>query len=466
MPAARQVLGWFDRLFLQHRTTTVLLTVYYGVVYKFLEPRPPPASSPYRTPDHAGTQAGAARLPGSSGPELLDPMAGEPLARGSGGIGRAAAPLTRRGSPAAAGTWGEPVGVASLPPEDAAAMLEQALAAVPVAAAHLGEPQVQVQLALGRLYGGAARYREAVLAMEAGIRMAAGTGSSEKAVALGHMALGQLALRHHRYSEAEGRFGEALRDGSLLTGGGGGLAALCGAGWSAVMQGASGIARAEARFLVALNRTDGTPALLAVQEDSRQLQSQRCRARRDGLDGYRVIALAGLSLSRSLGHQEAGGDATQTGEAEALDACAAKLLLGAGQGEEALMDEEPPAQLALGVAHLALGQVDAARRQLRRSRRWERLGEAAAYPCSPGDLTLCARSALYLALAEFAAGRPAVGARHLEQLPLEDELTGEEASHWLGRFAHAHVALPGGRDLSLAAFTALAARQPAEPLDG
>eukprot|EP00747_Dinoflagellata_sp_TGD_P007445 gnl/TRDRNA2_/TRDRNA2_117094_c0_seq1.p1 gnl/TRDRNA2_/TRDRNA2_117094_c0~~gnl/TRDRNA2_/TRDRNA2_117094_c0_seq1.p1 ORF type:complete len:632 (+),score=110.45 gnl/TRDRNA2_/TRDRNA2_117094_c0_seq1:118-2013(+) len=277
---------------------------------------------------------------------------------------------------------------------------------------------------LGSLYSAQGKYHQALHAMDLALKAASESQESES-VALGHIALGQLELRHHRYYAAGTRFEDALNLSDELANETH-AAALAGYGWATLMSGRHDAAKEY--FLGAL-RSSGVPLLPPGAEGQATITAsapapEACRPHHDTLDADRIVALVGLGLLSDL---------------ESLSACAEAI-----SSEVSADAIDSRAWSALGLAQHALGRTDAARRHHRR-----------ALQLLPGsgnikDLPAISHGELHLGLVEFGAGSQAKGMDHVERLlkTADQVVPLKEVAEWLTRFARAHIWAPAGCDFA------------------
>lgn len=336
---------------------------------------------------------------------------------------------------------------AQAPLEDAVDILEQALVlASPtevaqnssVGARSGGARRAELFGALGGVHGARSQLGRAAGALGRAVVEAVDIGDVS-AIAYRRLQLGLAQLHRHRYQAAEEQFLEALSCRALVEDEA--VAAHCGAGWAAAMQGED--EKAEGYFLAAL-----------AGDGNRSYLPEYCGARDDGLDSYRSLALAGLSLTATRGRARGSEILDQSDLAE----CASRVLRHAqvpGLGDPAAKQQ---ARNAVGLAHLALGATGVARQQylweLRQPRcraskpQSPQSAQALRHDFCPHDPELsnpCPDSVLHLALVDFAVGDNASGLAEINQLV--DEVAGASASmaaEWMLRFAIAHLRWPGG----------------------
>jgi len=290
--------------------------------------------------------------------------------------------------------------------------------------------------ALARIHSARGNYHEMLHAMSLALHASQDASDTEGACNL-HIELGHLELKHHRYYAASTRFKDALHMGRLNETR---TEALAGLGWATLAQGGLDVARGQ--FLQALGWVTSSFAPQPAATDV--VAKHGCRANSDGLDGARILALAGLSLintrTSSLG-----------GPSEILADCAAFIL----QGLSADL-QEPLIWSALGLARHALSNTAAAKRYHHRAFLRERTDPALVASqhkkdevpaCeAAADLSSCSHTALHLGLVAFDAGNSSIGARHVESLLSRVGDISVEAAEWLTRFARSHSWAPSGRE--------------------
>jgi len=300
--------------------------------------------------------------------------------------------------------------------------------------------------ALGHIHSTRGHYYEMLHAMSLALRSSADTGDNE-AVSSIQIALGHLELKHHRYYAAGTRFEDALKTGSASGGANTTrTTALAGLGWAQLAQGGGEVA--VGRFLEALGFAPASSRLSATAAGTLAVAASArdgCRARHDGLDGSRALALAGISLASTRS-----GGAT-SGPASKLVECAALLF----QGLPTEL-QETHIWAALGLARLNLGDNAAAKRYHQRAAAREHR-DPVLVAASPKDLTCataadlpsCSHNALHLGLLDFSTGDVSLGASHVERLLSRTSAAiPVEAAEWLTRFARTHVWAPAGRDFA------------------
>mmetsp|Transcript_1696 Transcript_1696/g.1724 ORF Transcript_1696/g.1724 Transcript_1696/m.1724 type:complete len:676 (+) Transcript_1696:115-2142(+) len=416
-------LAFCERLIIRHRAAATLLLAYLSFFWRLY--------------DEAAVVAPMSNVmwPSSSGHVLLNPEVIEPLTR-SAVLGRvrsgAASSDSSAGSRRQRGAGLRRESAAGQDKEltheeESTTILEERALVI---AATRRDPVQRAQLArdiyaaLGNLYSAHGDYYKMLHAMHLALQ-AAQASIDNQSVASGHIAWGQLELKHYRYYAAGTRFEDALRNESSMvkirT------EALGGLGWSALMQ--SHLEAAEMHFHGALE---------AAGVDPMNLSPTSCMARSDGHDSDSVLSLSGLALTWNQ-------QSASTGAAQSAVACAAAIF------------REIPSELreahtwnTLGLAWHALGDVRSARRHYKASLR-QQLGyqqsALANGTCSGAvDVTSCSHSALLLGLVEFSDGRTASGKGHVEQLLTRTGDISAETAEWLVRFARAHskLRLPAG----------------------
>lgn len=291
-----------------------------------------------------------------------------------------------------------------------------------------GQQLAAIYGGLGRQYSAHARYFQALHAMDLAAGAAEDSGSGSKGLTGAvHIDIGQIELQHHRYYAAGTRFDDALRYTDALPFDR--VAALrSGRGWAALMhQGAGGApavgSRPEADFtaaLVAASKTYGSGSMSGPSP----ILNVHCAPEDDGLDTDRVLSFVGLGLIRRS-------------EGPRLFGCAGRILRGPG------MDAHAPRPWdAVGLGFQVLGRPEEAAKFHRRA--FEQHAFSREAPAREGllaNLPAYSHSALYLGLAESAAGRREVGQQLVEGLVESAAAAPAEVAEWLTRFAHAHTGL-------------------------
>jgi len=497
--ATRRAIEALDRLLPRYRIAVLLLTAYLAFFYRLC--RQAPASTVPTT---------------ESGVDLLDPAAGEPLTRtsvlarvraeaqvavagdaavGEGGAAVRRPAVVRRDANDAArrvGTIRKEIrkevlyseGAQGLEGPDAderadvAELVGRARALTAKAAAgreggdgsrhgeghRLPSELAAIHTSLGAIHSAHAEFQAALRELGLAIGAAADAGDAE-GVALGLATSAQLKLKHYRYQSAQAGFETAFRQGedSGVLANGTRAAVLSNAGWAALLSGSP--ITAESHFLTALisagHRSGDHSSSAAV------LLKASCHARRDGLDGHRAIALTGLSLvffrrqpSSTITLKATSREDRSVRRAQELVECAALLLRG-GAAELDRPEDEVRIRHALGLAQLALGSAEAARRQHHRAVHLG-AGRGGGDPCraAGGDLPLCSHGALHLGLTAAVAGNITLGERHVDGLLARADARAalNETGQWFARFARGHEWLPGEGSDGAAFLASLAGR--------
>jgi len=434
---------------LWHRAPAVLLTAYVGFFVRLWEARNEPhQASPFQVLVPSQEFIGSSLLADVS----LEPLAGAKkpdvlVRRDDRGVR-----LQRQRLVA------EAARMTTENEEDAADILGRALRSM--MGSREAQQQVAYYVALGNAHSAKGRYVEAVRAADLSVRVALDSGD-RALLAFAHTMAGQLELRHQRYATALTRLDEAdmamtlalsvntlsslhMRNGSRA-------AILSSAGWAAMMQAASGdghLEAAEARLAAALEAS-GESIALTLQT------RKRCMARHDGLDVSRVLAQAGTGLARvirALAPVGAGKMATEesTSTARKLCECASHILLqlevanNLHDGHAYADGSFLQARLALGLAWLATGNTDAARRQHHLALRRIAPGALSLFlrkgsgSCNEVNFPGCIVSVLHLGLVESIAGNATLGTELVQKLLLAKVFSAEAAEQLL-RFANAHA---------------------------
>jgi len=264
--------------------------------------------------------------------------------------------------------------------------------------------------------------------------------------------LGHLEMNHHRYFQAGTRFEDALQ---TATSNATREEASVGLGWSLLAQGHDNAAGG--RFVEALGWTPlHTPLNLSTSAAAvaRVAVGGSCSANHDGLDGTRVLSLAGLALANA--RLTSGQQFKDGGSASIILNCAVFLFHGIPTDQQ-----EAHTWRALGHARLVLGEANASRRYHQRAglRAHRDPALAAANPkvfscATAADLPSCSHNALHLGLVDFSLGHTALGMSQVELLISRARSVPAEAvdrnalAEWLIRFARAHSATPEGHNFA------------------
>jgi len=449
----RRMMSWFEQFIVRHRTTLALIFGYCSFFRRIYD-----ESGKFGNP-----ALGPVPTPLSSGQMLLDPSVVEPLTRSSvlsrlktlNASGKSTGAGLRREKPA---QWNKEVIQEAEMPEDPLGRIEKALQLLvakedPV---HRARLLTETYTSLGYIHSAHGRYYEMLHAMALALRTSASAGDNDTVSEL-HVTLGNLELKHHRYYAAGTRFEDALQSGqganfNNFTR----VEALAGLGWAMLMQ--ANPKAAGTHFLTALGwlRSGATlnDSLFVATSDA--VDRHGCRAHLDGLDGVRVLALAGLGLASafpavSKDHKPV---------FRAID-CAVSLFQGVPK-----QFQEPYVWHALGLArHVMIDPSVSPAARLAATRRYHHraamqghqdpsisvsgkdaptLSHIVTMCATAADLTSCAQNALHMGLVDFSAGNSSLGMSHVEQLLSRTGEVSAEAAEWLIRFARAHAWTPSG----------------------